>query len=127
MAATPPADRARIGSIVIRCRRFDAMLAFWQAALGYVPREPPEDGWVVLTDPAGHGPNVSLQRVAAPIAPPPDAASPVHLDLYTGDQAGEVARLLALGATRFGGETPADADFVVLVAPEGYRFCVVRK
>ena len=37
---------------------------FWQAALGYVPREPPEDGWVVLTDPSGAGPNLSLDRVA---------------------------------------------------------------
>ena len=64
----------RVGSIVIRCVRFDAMLAFWQAALGYPPREAPEDGWVVLTDPAGHGPNLSLDRVAEPIAPVPAAA-----------------------------------------------------
>jgi hypothetical protein len=28
------------------------MLAFWQSALKYVPREPPEEGWVVLTDPS---------------------------------------------------------------------------
>jgi hypothetical protein len=42
---------ARVGSIVIRCVRFDELVAFWQAALGYVPREPPQDGWVVLTDP----------------------------------------------------------------------------
>ena len=29
-------DRVRIGSIVVRCHEFDHMLAFWQAALGYV-------------------------------------------------------------------------------------------
>jgi hypothetical protein len=42
----------RVGSIVIRRTRFDEMRVFWQAALGYVPREAPQDGWVVLTDPS---------------------------------------------------------------------------
>jgi len=125
--ARRPAGGIRVGSIVIRCIRFDEMLAFWQAALGYRPREAPEDGWVVLTDPAGDGPNLSLQRVAEGIAPPPDATSPLHLDLYAADQAAEVARLVALGATPFGEPAPADADFVTLVDPEGYRFCVVQK
>jgi catechol 2,3-dioxygenase-like lactoylglutathione lyase family enzyme len=122
-----PAGGIRVGSIVVRCTRFAEMLAFWQAVLGYRPREAPEDGWVVLTDPAGHGPNLSLERVSAPIAPAADATSPLHLDLYTDDQAAEVERLLALGATRFGAPTPDDADFVTLVDPEGYRFCVVQK
>ena len=30
-----------VGSIVIRCRRFEEMLAFWQSALGYVPKHRP--------------------------------------------------------------------------------------
>jgi hypothetical protein len=47
----------KIGSIVIRCYEFDKMMAFWQEALHYVPREPAEAGWVVLRDPAGRGPN----------------------------------------------------------------------
>jgi hypothetical protein len=34
----------RVGSVVIRCVRFDELVAFWQAALGYVPRDPPQDG-----------------------------------------------------------------------------------
>jgi hypothetical protein len=53
----------RVGSIVIRCRRFDEVRVFWQAALRSVPREAPQDGWVVLTDPIGTGPNLSLERV----------------------------------------------------------------
>lgn len=35
----------KFGSIVVRCYEFDEMLAFWQVALGYEPREPEEDGW----------------------------------------------------------------------------------
>ena len=116
-----------MGSIVLRCARFEELLAFWQAALGYVPREPPEDGWVVLTDPSGAGPNISLDRVAEDRLPPLGELSRVHLDLYTADQESEVERLLALGATRYPREYGPHDDFVVLVDPDGNRFCVVTK
>jgi hypothetical protein len=116
-----------VGSIVLRCVRFEELLVFWQAALGYVPREPPEDGWVVLTDPSGAGPNISLDRVAEDQLPPLGELSRVHLDLYTADQEDEVERLLALGATRYPREYCPHDDFVVLVDPDGNRFCVVTK
>jgi len=48
----------KIGSIIMDCGKFDKMLAFWQEALHYVPREPAKDGWVVLRDPEGRNPNV---------------------------------------------------------------------
>jgi catechol 2,3-dioxygenase-like lactoylglutathione lyase family enzyme len=123
--ATP---RVRVGSVVIRCHRFDEMVAFWSEALGYVPREEPEDDWAVLTDPAGGGgPNLSLARVDEPMAPPLDLDSAIHLDLYTTDAAAEVDRLVSLGARRYAHAAPDTADFVVLVDPDGYRFCVVQK
>jgi hypothetical protein len=129
--AIEPTERqtshVRIGSIVVRCVRFDKLLAFWQAALGYVPREPPRDGWVVLTDPTGAGPNLSLDRVSEQDLPPQGELSRVHLDLYTRDQQAEVERLLGLGATRYEREQGPDDDFVVLVDPDGNRFCVVAK
>lgn len=112
----------RIGSIVIDCDDFDRMLAFWSGALGYVPREPPRDGWVVLTDPEGRGPNVSLNLTREGHLEP----YRLHIDLYTPDQTEEVERLLALGATI---HRPARAgdDFVVLADPDGNLFCVVAK
>jgi catechol 2,3-dioxygenase-like lactoylglutathione lyase family enzyme len=116
-----------VGSIVIRCVRFDELLEFWQAALGYVPREVPSDGWAVLTDPTGAGPNISLERVAAESLPALGALSRVHLDLYTTDPDAEVERLIALGATRYDREYESGHDFVVLVDPDGNRFCVVGK
>jgi hypothetical protein len=117
----------RVGSILIRCVRFDELVAFWQAALSYVPREPPQDGWVVLTDPTGAGPNISLDRVAEDRLPQLGDLSRVHLDLYTADQPAEVGRLLGLGATRYEREYVPDDDFVVLVDPDGNRFCVIQK
>jgi hypothetical protein len=43
--------KMKIGSIVVRCYEFEKMLAFWQQALHYVPKEPAKGGWVVLRDP----------------------------------------------------------------------------
>jgi hypothetical protein len=122
-----PGATVRVGSIVIRCARFRELLAFWQAALAYVPREPPQDGWVVLTDPSGAGPNVSLEAVGEDRLPALGDLSRVHLDLYAADQRAEVERLLELGATRYDREYGLDDDFVVLVDPDGNRFCVVAK
>ena len=92
----------KVGSIVIRFHGFDEMMAFWQGALHYAPREPTEDGWVVLRvlrDLEGRGPNVSVERGAEPLGRI-GKTSRVHLDLYTTDQTGEVGRLIGLGATR---------------------------
>ena len=114
----------RIGSIVIRCREFDKMLAFWQEALRYVPREPAHGGWVVLRDPARRGPNVSLDQVSAPRT---GRRSRLHLDLYTNDQASEVTRLIKLGASRYPWKYQPGDDFVVLADPDDNLFCVVQK
>ena len=114
----------KIGSIVIRCYEFEKMAAFWQAALGYVPREPASDGWVVLRDPAGQGPNLSLDRIAEKRT---GKRSHLHLDLYTTDQKVEVERLLAAGAKRYPWRYPPGADYVVLEDPDGNLFCVVQK
>src|SRR5215210_2107580 len=118
--------KMKIGSIVVRCYEFDRMLAFWQQALHYVPREPAQDGWVVLRDPEGRrGPNVSLERVPEPFEPI-GKTSRVHLDLYTNDQQGEVERLVEIGATRYPRTCSPDEDFIVLEDPDGNRFCVVQ-
>ena len=118
------AEKVKIGSIVIRCHEFDEIVAFWQEALHYVPRDPAEDGWVVLRDPKGRGPNVSLERVPEFLGPL-GKTSRVHLDLYTTDKAGEVERLIGIGATRYPREYRPD-DFKALEDPDGNRFCVVQ-
>jgi catechol 2,3-dioxygenase-like lactoylglutathione lyase family enzyme len=115
----------KIGSIVVRCYEFDRMLAFWQEALHYVPREPVDNGWVVLCDPGGRGPNISLEKVPEPFGPI-GKTSRVHLDLYTDEQEGEVERLIGLGATRYPRRYSPGEDFVVLEDPDGNRFCVVQ-
>ena len=114
----------KVGSIVFRCYEWEKMFAFWQSALHYVPREPAEDGWVVLRDPEGHGPNVSLNRVPERRT---GKRSRLHLDLYTNNQEEEVQRLVRLGARRYPWRYRPGADFVVLEDPDGNLFCVVQK
>ncbi len=94
----------------------DEVARFWAAALGY-----PID----LTHPGSRGnyrqlatpldqPMIQLQRV--------EHESRVHLDIETDDIDAEVARLEELGATVF---KRLDRG-VVMQAPTGQRFCVVR-
>ncbi len=112
----------RIGSIVIDCKEFDKMLTFWSEALHYVHRQIADNDFVILRDPDGRGPNVSLQQV-------PEKSSGrnwFHFDLYTNDREGEVERLLKIGATRHPQEYEPNEDFRVLEDPDGNLFCVVQ-
>ena len=112
----------RIGSIVIRVDDLDRQVAFWSAALDYEPRVGDDDDFVLLRPKDGVGPNVSLDRVRSMLQVPPR----IHLDLYAEDQAGEVRRLIGLGASEVHWDRrPPDADYVILADPEGNRFCVV--
>lgn len=111
-----------IGSVVIDCTNLPKMIEFWQAALHYVPRDPPGPDGVVLRDPKEVGPNVSLYRTDE--GPLNDYR--IHLDLYSSDPEREVERLLGLGATM---NRPASEghDFVTLSDPDGNLFDVIDK
>lgn len=112
----------RVGSIVLRVDDLQRQAAFWAAALDYRPREEESDDFILLHPKGGIGPNLSLDRVRSTVQVPPR----IHLDLYAEDQASEVRRLIALGATEVHWDKrPPDADYVILADPEGNRFCVV--
>lgn len=113
-----------IGSTVINVSDIDRAIEFWTEALGYVPRDPAyDDDFAVLTDPRRAWSNLSLQLSADT----KQGRNRVHLDLYTPDQAGEVARLEALGARRVPWEYEPGADHVVMADFDGNEFCVVQK
>jgi len=110
-----------VGSVVLRVDDLARQTAFWSAALDYVPRAEDSDD-LLLRPRSGAGPNLSLDRQRSTLQIPPR----IHLDLYADDQATEVKRLIALGATEVNwSKRPADADYVILADPEGNRFCVV--
>jgi len=108
--------------MVIDCNEFDKMLAFWQDTLHYAPKHPPKDGWVILKDPQGKSPNVSLNKIQKNVK----GRIRLHLDLYTTDQEGEVERLLKMGGTLYSRGDKSDEDFKIPVHPEGNHFCLVQ-
>jgi catechol 2,3-dioxygenase-like lactoylglutathione lyase family enzyme len=112
----------RIGSIVIRVDDLERQATFWQAALGYVRSKVQDHDFILLRPKNGLGPNVALDQVRSELQIPPR----IHLDLYSEDQAGDIERLKAIGATEVHwAKKPPDADYVILADPEGNRFCVV--
>jgi catechol 2,3-dioxygenase-like lactoylglutathione lyase family enzyme len=111
----------RIGSIVLRVDDLQRQTDFWEAALDYVRRDMDHD-FILLRPRDGVGPSLSLDQVPSTVQVPPR----IHLDLFTENQADEVVRLKALGATEVHWDRrPPDADYVILADPEGNRFCVV--
>ena len=85
----------RVGSIVLRVEDLKRQTEFWSAALDYVPRPHDSDDFVLLWPRDGIGPNLALDMHHSEAPLPPR----IHLDLYADDQAQEVERLRALGAT----------------------------
>jgi hypothetical protein len=117
-------EHVTIGSIVILCHEFDRMLAFWREALLYVVgHADPKGGFVILRDPQGRGPNVSLDQSPTRRT---GKRSWLHLDLYTTNRPAEVERLVQLGARRYPWRYQPDADYVVLEDPDRNLFCVVQ-
>lgn len=123
--STPAASSARefwIGSIVVDCTDLPRMIAFWSAALGYVPRDAPEPDGVVLKDPSGRGPNLNLSLSGEG----PLEEYRLHLDLYATHPTEEVDRLIGLGA-RLVRPFAKGHDFATLSDPDGNLFDVIDK
>ncbi|WP_439680842.1 VOC family protein [Embleya sp. MST-111070] len=114
----------RMGCTVVTTSDLPRAVEFWVSALGLRPRDPVtgDTEFLVMLDPKSGRHRLSLQlgEVRERVEP-----VRVHLDLYTDDQAGEVERLIRLGAGRPEWDYPDDPDFVVLTDPDGHPFCVV--
>jgi len=80
------------------------------------------DQWATVRDPLPGGVLLAFQRV------PEDksAKNRLHLDIWTTDLRGDIARLVAAGGTTFGGIVdPDDGPFQIMRDPEGNEFCLV--
>lgn len=108
--------RSRIGVVVIDCETDDLAeaTAFWSAALGRAGRVDERGKYTVFED-ADAAVRVLLQAV--------DHAPRVHLDIETDDQEAERKRLEALGARMV---ERCQHGWIVMEAPTGHRFCLVK-
>jgi len=110
--------RSRLAGFILDCRTDDLEKAaqFWSAALG-VPLKPAAEEASPIYRQLLTGPNdlhMEVQKV--------EHESRVHIDIETDDIEAEVARLEQLGATI----DKRMERWVVMRAPTGQRFCVVR-
>jgi len=109
---------SRINGLLIDCRTddIDAAADFWAEALGRPvdPRHPGNRGNYRMLETPPDELSVQVQRV--------EHESRVHIDIETDHIAAEVARLEKLGAR----VDKRLERWVVMQAPTGQRFCVVR-
>lgn len=114
--------RSRLAGFIIDClgEDIDGASEFWSQALGLPRRQEEGDentGYIKLetkTCKSLENINIEVQKV--------DHPSRVHLDIEADDIPAEVARLEKLGAKKIA----EVKGWVVMAAPTGHRFCVVR-
>ncbi|HSD71061.1 MAG TPA: VOC family protein [Woeseiaceae bacterium] len=106
--------KSKLAGFIIDCQTddLDAATEFWSAALGAPPKK--KEGKYVTLQTAPGEPYVEVQSVSHP--------SRVHIDIESDNIEAEVKRLIGLGAR----EVARIRDWVVLEAPTGQRFCVVK-
>ena len=109
---------SRLAGFIIDCKTDDLESAakFWSAALGFPLRARTDEPYAkyrqLMT--ADDEPHIEVQQV--------EHESRVHLDIESDDIEAEVKRLESLGARRL----ESIQTWVVMEAPTGQRFCVVR-
>ena len=114
-------------SIRLQCIAVDAadpkaLGRWWGEALGWHVWEEDDDDDVALEPPKGSG---QTELVFLKVPEGKAVKNRLHLDLRPDDQAAEVARFEALGATRVDiGQ--GEQTWVVLADPEGNEFCILR-
>jgi hypothetical protein len=115
----------RLAAITVDCDDALAVARFWSAALDRpLAADPAPTADIAL---------IGDLEVAAPGAPkwlfckvpePKTAKNRMHVDMVASDRQAEVARLLALGATRVADKDEWGHAWTVLQDPEGNEFCV---
>jgi predicted enzyme related to lactoylglutathione lyase len=109
--------RSRLVGFIIDCQTGDVAQAakFWSQALGMPAREAEYPRYIKL-DEGARDLFIEVQAV--------EHESRVHLDIESDDVPAEVARLQQLGAIKL--PQTHQGTWVVMEAPTGQRFCVVR-
>ena len=118
----------RMQAVIVNCHDPGALAEFWAAALGWriTVRGDPE--WGIEPPEGSREDSVVPDMLFIQVPDAKQGFNRLHIDLRpTGDepdQAAEVARLEALGATRVD-VGQGDVSWVVMADPEGNELCVL--
>lgn len=113
---------SRFYQLVIDSHDPHALARFWSGVLELPIVFEDEDEVIVAADERAY-PGLCF----LPVPDGKAVKNRLHIDLDPDDRDAEVARLLALGATRADVGAGPDASWVTLADPEGNEFCVLRK
>lgn len=116
---------AALTEIVIDCLDPQKIAEFWSAVLDW-PLQKTDNGdlWLSATGDFTARPFIVFE----PVTEPKMVKDRIHLDInpHGCDQAEELERLLALGATR-ADVGQVDVPWIVLADPEGNEFCLLSR
>lgn len=111
---------AFIFNVTFDCQNPKRLAEFWSSVTGYEATTANDD-FVALHAPDKRG----LRRILFFRVPEPKTAkSRMHVDLAAEDPAGEIERLVALGATRVEYRQGNGTSWTVMLDPEGNEFCI---
>jgi predicted enzyme related to lactoylglutathione lyase len=117
---------ARLTEVVVDAADPHRLARFWSEVLGWpVTDEERGFSWISASGDYTARPMI----VFVPVPEKKSVKNRVHLDVNPAgvDQAVELERLLALGATRVDVGQPDDVPWVVLADPEGNEFCLLAR
>jgi hypothetical protein len=114
--------------VVVDCTDPEPVATFWAAALGWRRTHVATDGGEIVLEPPEGSPEdgVSPDLLFIRVPDPAPGKNRLHLDLRPLDQAAEVERLVALGATRTDVGQDPDASWIVMADVEGNELCVLQ-
>ena len=121
----------KLAAVSVDCEDALAVARFWSAALGRpVDPDPSNDfaaiGMAEHRDTQGWRLGGDPTCLFARVPEAKTAKNRMHLDLTAPDREAEVARLVALGATRVADMDEWGYQWTVLQDPEGNEFCVAQ-
>ncbi|WP_432936468.1 VOC family protein [Kribbella sp. CA-253562] len=114
----------RIGALIVDSRDPGRLARFWAEALDWVISHDEDPEWVVEPPEGSREDCVVPDLLFIKVPEPKTGKNRLHFDVRPEDQAAEVARLEALGATRVEVGQGDDRAWIVMADPEGNEFCV---
>jgi hypothetical protein len=116
---------SRFTELVIDSHDPEGLAGFWKDVLDCTTVERGTDGGAYVSISGG---GTAIELVFVPVPEGKAVKNRVHIDVNATDrdQAEEVERILALGATRADVGQGASVSWVVLADPEGNEFCVLK-
>ena len=115
----------RIQCLVVDSDDCELLARFWSQAIGWRITYESPDEWCIEPPEGSPAVNVTPDILFVKVSDRKSVKNRLHLDLKPKDQAAEVERILALGATHADVGQSDEVSWVVLADPEGNEFCVL--